>query len=338
MTEDPTEIAVALTSLDDTSSLGTLVERRLTDGDVRFAVDLGTELWRRYGSEPNPPWQFGSVFDDILRRLALRPGMVTETAEFFTTVAVGRRARYVASLLATEHTASEMRALTGNAELSACLSQELPLRALPPGRLWARPPHPLSWLPLALTPMEKWPDLPRHSLRGTSLSRPGVRVSPVPDGGGPLPSWRETDAGQIAAAVNGWQVEARIVTFAEAVTPHAFAGLGLASTEGLTEGFGVCSAADGWHQLFAAASMGGAYGWGEFGAYGRLAAWRSVAALTGAPPGASAGEVATLAETCTWVWFGGATGWFGGVMWDIGLAVLSADGRRLAVLAATDTD
>ncbi|WP_274564734.1 DUF6183 family protein [Streptomyces spiramyceticus] len=52
--------------------------------------------------------------------------------------------------------------------------------------------------------------------------------------------------------------------------------------------------------LFAAASTGGAYNSGGYGAYGRLAAWQSLAGLSGAAEGASAAEV----EAGT----GGATG------------------------------
>ncbi|GAA1658095.1 DUF6183 family protein [Actinoplanes couchii] len=96
--------------------------------------------------------------------------------------------------------------------------------------------------------------------------------------------------------------------------------------------------AHAWHRLFGAASDGGAHSRGGFGAYGRLATWRSVAALTGAPPGATVREVAALAEDCTWVSFGPDSEWFNGDGWDLGFAVLSPDGRRLAVLAATDAD
>ncbi|WP_307180176.1 DUF6183 family protein [Streptomyces canus] len=40
-----------------------------------------------------------------------------------------------------------------------------------------------------------------------------------------------------------------------------------------------CQPEDVWQMLFAEASTGGAYNNGEYGAYGRLAAWRSLAAL-----------------------------------------------------------
>jgi hypothetical protein len=90
--------------------------------------------------------------------------------------------------------------------------------------------------------------------------------------------------------------------------------------------------------LFAAASNGGAYGGGLLGAYGRLAAWASAQALTGAFPGQSIEEVAALAEQCLWLSFGASSGWFYNAVSDIGLIAVRPDRRSLAVLAATDTD
>jgi hypothetical protein len=45
-----------------------------------------------------------------------------------------------------------------------------------------------------------------------------------------------------------------------------------------------------------------------------------------------------LANDCTWGWFITSAGWFGEIEPDLGLAVLRADGRSLAVLAATNAD
>jgi hypothetical protein len=103
-------------------------------------------------------------------------------------------------------------------------------------------------------------------------------------------------------------------------------------------GFGSCTATQAWQQVFAAASTGGAYNHGEHGAYGRLLAWRSLAALAHAPQDASPADIQTLAERCSWYTFAGASPWFEQVAWDIGLATVSPDRRHLAILAATDTD
>ncbi|GGK61998.1 hypothetical protein Ppa06_60940 [Planomonospora parontospora subsp. parontospora] len=48
-------------------------------------------------------------------------------------------------------------------------------------------------------------------------------------------------------------------------------------------------------------------------------------------------EVEQRVRVCTWFGFEGSTPWFYRVVWDIGLAALSRDGRRLAVPTATDT-
>jgi hypothetical protein len=45
-----------------------------------------------------------------------------------------------------------------------------------------------------------------------------------------------------------------------------------------------------------------------------------------------------LTKDCNWGWFITSAGWFYEIGPDLGLAVLRADERSLAVLAATDTD
>jgi hypothetical protein len=88
--------------------------------------------------------------------------------------------------------------------------------------------------------------------------------------------------------------------------------------------------------LFAAAANGVMVGRGLLGAYGRLAAWRSVAGLVGAGEGEGVEAVAAVAEHCRWAYFDTASWWLEHVGWDIGLAVVRPDGLSLAVLAATD--
>ncbi|WP_328674215.1 DUF6183 family protein [Streptomyces sp. NBC_00328] len=63
-----------------------------------------------------------------------------------------------------------------------------------------------------------------------------------------------------------------------------------------------------------------------------------MSALAGCPESAGAAEVEVQVTACAWHGFDAGTKWFEHVARDIGLAVLSPDGRRLAVLAATDTD
>ena len=93
-----------------------------------------------------------------------------------------------------------------------------------------------------------------------------------------------------------------------------------------------------WGALFAAAANGGAYSSGLGGAYGRRAAWTSLAALVAAAPEAPPAAVDTLASNCMFLMFGAAGGWWHDVAWDIGALAVRPDGASLAVLAATDTD
>jgi hypothetical protein len=100
-----------------------------------------------------------------------------------------------------------------------------------------------------------------------------------------------------------------------------------------------CNADAVWGALFAAASNGGAYSSGLGGAYGRLAAWTSLAALVDAPRGASPHDVDERARACTFLVFGApADGWWNDIAWDIGALAVRSDGASVAVLAATDAD
>ncbi|MFE5035151.1 DUF6183 family protein [Streptomyces sp. NPDC056683] len=76
----------------------------------------------------------------------------------------------------------------------------------------------------------------------------------------------------------------------------------------------------------------------RFGAYGRLAAWRSLGGLVGAAPDAPIGHTARLVEQAHWFVADPSSDWFCLVAWDLAVAVLRAGGQEIAVLAATDTD
>ena len=90
--------------------------------------------------------------------------------------------------------------------------------------------------------------------------------------------------------------------------------------------------------LFRAAANGGELNEGAFGAYGRLFAWQSLAGLVGAPDDASIEAVAHQAHETAFFFFAAQSSWLFGLGEEFALFALRADGRSLAVLAATDND
>lgn len=98
------------------------------------------------------------------------------------------------------------------------------------------------------------------------------------------------------------------------------------------------TAAEAWRALFAASSLGGVCNTGAHGAYGRLAAWHSMAGIVGLEETASAADVEARVLEWSWYRFDPETVWFEGVDWDLAIVAVSPDRTRLTVLAATDTD
>ncbi|WP_035804256.1 DUF6183 family protein [Kitasatospora mediocidica] len=374
MADEIQKIVTGLPDLKDVTGVRAVAEGRVAQGDAAFAADLGIALARTYGTG-GQVWQYRSVFDLLLRLLSTTagPGNVTEALRMISSDEVTSRKldRYTASLLASSHEAADLAAaFTGRTseELRACLVHELVLRGVDvqdtPGITgWATSPHwshhPLRWLPLALSDLEGTAVLPSHSIRGSSHSLPYGRpksgeLAVIADAR--VPSAEETTtqaaATAMAKAVANWaeesngRIEARVFGLAEPLdaesVPTALLTLGLECLHeaGRTTppSVAVLPPAQAWEVLFAAAATGGAYNSGSYGAYGRLAAWRSLAALAGSPEGSTSAEAEAQVLDCAWYGFGTDTQWFDQVAWDIGLAALSPGRRRLAVLAATDTD
>ncbi|MFE7193359.1 DUF6183 family protein [Kitasatospora sp. NPDC057541] len=162
----------------------------------------------------------------------------------------------------------------------------------------------------------------------------------------PVANW--VDEGEQSEA----RVEARTFAFSEPLEPGAvpyalvglspdcLADLGQLPPPGKATVFGVVAVepAEVWRVLFAAASTGGPYESGCYGAYGRLHAWRALAGLAGARADASPGEVEEHVRRFAWYRFGADTPWFHRVVWDLGVLAVGPDRRRLAFLAATATD
>jgi len=357
-------------------------EARLGAADAAFLGDLGVALAERFaGSER--VWQYRSVFDRLLRLLAATPGsanLVQALRLVSAARACGRSLeRYAASQLAAGHAPTDLAAVLfggGGAvgaaeELRACVVHELVLRGVAVYELpyiagWANSPHwrhhPLGWLPLELSEIERDRDLPSYSSRGgSSHSMPygpssdrGKAAAPSGAAGAAsaLDVTTDTVAASISSAVENWtrgsngRIEARVFEFAEPIGPETVPATVLASGLACLRdrkpksafSTSACTPAEAWRVLFAAASTGGAYNSGCFGAYGRLFAWRSMAGLAGATEGATATEVAERALLCTWYLFDADSPWFEQVAWDIGMATLDPSRARLAVLASTDTD
>ena len=90
--------------------------------------------------------------------------------------------------------------------------------------------------------------------------------------------------------------------------------------------------------LFGAASSGGMYPPGEGGAHGRLAAWQSLAQLTGAGAEGSVDDVYLAAKGCSWWSISSTSKWFYNIARDFAVVCLRQDKRHISVLAATDQD
>ncbi|SHL43604.1 DUF6183 family protein [Streptomyces yunnanensis] len=290
-----------------------------------------------------------------------------------STTSPGLRLPAIASFLAEGQRVADLaelvfdgRALDRPTELRACLFHELVLRGVDiedflPLRFWPLGRagyHPLSWLPVDRRAFEADADFPSRSTHGgaggmdTGIPGEGRMDPPVPRTT-VRSALRDTATSeryeQVTAAVTagGWGACGAWVFDLDAPAapediPALLPTLPLGCLDGLgpTDRFEIAlRPLDAvWRLLFATASMGGMYSDGAHGAYGRFAAWQSLAGLTGAPRSADADEVAQRALHSTWFHFEADAEWFHNEIYDYGLACLSPDRRRLAILAASDTD
>ncbi|MFF2149037.1 DUF6183 family protein [Kitasatospora sp. NPDC058190] len=346
-----------------------LLDAHLAGGDTAYLAEFGAALNARFGSgRAGAEHQY--LFDRILWDVVTRPGRVHVERALGLGLATrsrsGRPVRRAAAVLAEHQRPSALAGVfeaapddaTAPEELRACLLHELVLRGapvakLPEARAWAEASpswaeHPLAWLPWALDPLEGTPGLPHYRRGGVSHGRPyGLPQGAPLNGCAGVPVEVGEEEPRLTAAVERWarryngRVEAAVFDADGPVAPEALPGTLAALPLDCVEDPVVVptTAAEAWRRLFAAASTGGGGedGW-WYGAYGRLAAWRSLAALAGAGPDASAAEVARRAADCAWYGFTAGGEWFNGDDMDLGFAVLDAGRRRLAVLAATDYD
>ncbi|MCX4545430.1 DUF6183 family protein [Streptomyces sp. NBC_01565] len=286
----------------------------------------------------------------------------------------GTGAPLVASLLAEAHRPADLAELLYDRaerdeldELRSCLFHELLLRgvdmaALRPLRDWpaSRPGwHFLSWLPADLRPFESGARFPSRSIDGggtgsgsTRLGEEGRLDPPTPrtTERSPLRDIATAEVHEAIVAVpegaefgnSGAWVFALDEPLDPSLVPALVPTLPMPCVAGLgpTARFEIARRPleDIWQILFSTVSMGGCYGRQALGAFGRRKVWWSLAGLSGAPLGASAEEVERYAVQSTWFRFECDSGWFHNEFQDYGIAALSPDRRRIAVLAATDTD
>ncbi|MQS16159.1 hypothetical protein F7Q99_29000 [Streptomyces kaniharaensis] len=368
------QLVEGLAGQDAVGDVCRLLDEHLERGDTAYLAEFGAALHTRYGSgRAGAEHQY--LFDRILWDVVTTPGPENVGYALWLGLATrsrsGRPVRRAAAVLAAHQPlaalagvfAGDRASETAPEELRACLVHELVLRGAPIAErpevvAWAAASpywagHPLAWLPWTLAPLEGVPSLPHYSRGGAAYGvgyglPEGERLT----GGGAAPVVRRgAEEPGLGAAVERWagrfngRVETAVFHAAEPVGPEAvpavLAALSLDCLAGSDPLMVVPgTAAQAWRQLFGAASIGGGREdewW--YGAYGRLAAWRSLAALAGAAEDASPEEVQRRAEGCAWYCFAAATDdWFNLDTMDLGLAVLDTDRRRLAVLAATDYD
>lgn len=287
-----------------------------------------------------------------------------------------RRARRIAARLAETLdiedvvTAFAQAGLAGPIaeELRACLLHELVLRDVAVDdhavlRRWAASAHwsrhPLRALPLERTGFEQSLALRRYSENGSSVVLPftlddtpalrrHTRLA--------IPRAAETThpavVAQIERAVDNWlresngRAESRTFTLSSFPDPATAAVLletlpleCLRARHPSATDLVVTPSTPGrvWSRLFAAAANGGAYNSGTGGAYGRLAAWRSLGGLCGATEFDSVDDIRRRAEDSHWFLFEADTAWFEHIAWDFAILVLTPE-PGLSVLAVTDTD
>ncbi|MFF2507777.1 DUF6183 family protein [Streptomyces sp. NPDC058067] len=218
--------------------------------------------------------------------------------------------------------------------------------------------HAPAWLPAHLSDLEAHINFPSRSIRGSSsemdsgLPAEGRMDPPTPraaelSGLCDVATLEVHETITAAVEAGGWGAcGAWVFVLDEAITPDRVPALlptlPMRCVDGLgpTDRFEIVlrPVEEIWSLLFATASKGGMYSSGVHGAFGRLSAWKSMAGLSGAPPDANAEQVERQARQSTWFQFEADADWFHNEIYDYGIAALSPDRRRIAVLAATDTD
>ena len=219
---------------------------------------------------------------------------------------------------------------------------------------------PLAWLPLHRMDIERsisFPSygagrsvshLPSTSVQGPLDKQPSRSTPKRPFATVPLPfneeaaarcvdSWKKHSNGKIEARL----FETASIISADDVSTKQLLKLRLECLAGATPRdvkVDMVPPERVFEMLFGAASSGGAYGGAKAGAYGRLAAWQSLAALTGVSASGTVDDVYKAVERSGWYSISSRSKWFYNIAWDFAVVCLRPDKQHIAVLAATDED
>ncbi|MYV39080.1 hypothetical protein GT030_09385 [Streptomyces sp. SID1328] len=297
------------------------------------------------------------------------PAQVRAERRLAQLVALGQRPEDIVSVVYDEEAG-----IAASDEFKACLLQELVLEgvAVPEypllrsfGEALVTQQHPLAPLPLRLLPTERALLRPANAPRDWTWTLPPATVEKHSDRpelhvsaemrrrsadfdpadvtvaeaaeamGAAVRHWREESNGTIAAQEFWCTSSVPADDFAA-----VFERLPLTPWPGKEQKARLHSATSDrvLRVLLTAAVRSSAYGSGMFGAYGRLAVWRTLGGLVGAAPDASFEDTAMLVEQAHWFIADPSSDWFHQVAWDLAVAVLRPGGQYIAVLAATDTD
>ncbi|MGW6982003.1 DUF6183 family protein [Streptomyces sp. NPDC054932] len=350
--------------------------RHALAGDIGYLREVSSQVTTRFAASAQAARIHGSDLSYLRRLLATTPGRASVDlllqllrAQEAAAGHAGLELPLAATMLA-QHQPAEVLAQAVFAdipegdrlgELRTCLFHELLMRGVDPDEFpalradsWA---YPLSWLPDRRRPLETEPTFTSHSVNG---SAGGVKTglpahgrldppTPRPREASPLRNCVTVDEHDliVTATQGNWGYsESWVFRPDQPIVPEQVPALlptlpmDCVADLGPTGRFEIATrpVGDIWSLLFATASIGGFYGTGRYGAWGRLQAWRSLAGLCGLPFSAVAAEVELRAEQSTWFHFETDSEFFHKDGSDYAIAALSPDGCRLAVLAATDTD
>jgi hypothetical protein len=368
----------SLDNVSDVNEHYAFIDRQASQGDLEALKEIFAELSKVKVRSRIPDWASGAILERIIEALALTAGYDNAITALELAAVAASKARNgsvrlrppaVAAKIVAAQSPKVIETLlrkVSDLETSALVLHEAVVRRKlsaesPVGRETqdglAKANHPLALLPLTLFDLEQDVLLPNYGIgsSGTSIpfgpTRENAAGTPAPLTGGLEITERTCPerANLISAAVMNWKEESngiieartfRVDLSSRATLPVLLPRLGLECV-GSTDGIHVRENAvvkDAFAVLFSAASSGGAYNSGNFAAYGRLLAWRSLAGLVGASANAPVRDIAMNSWNCQWCVFDAPSEWYYQVAWDIGVACFNPAHREVAVVAATDTD